>query len=38
MYFSFSITIHLGLEKESELVFLGLEHMETMLQRIITYP
>lgn len=38
MYFSFSITIHLGLEKESELAFLGLEHMETMLQRIITYP
>ena len=37
MYFSLSITLPLGLEKDSELIFLGLEHMETMLQRIITH-
>lgn len=37
MYVSLSVTIHLGLEKDSKLVSLGLEHMETMMQRIITH-
>lgn len=32
MYFSLSIAIHLGLEKNTKLIFLGCEHMQTMLQ------
>lgn len=35
MHFSLSIAIHLGLEKNSKLIFLGCEHMQTMMQILI---
>lgn len=34
MYFSLSIAIHLGLGKDSEMISLGFEHVDTVLQRI----
>lgn len=35
MYFSLSIAIHLGLEKNTKLIFPGHEHMQTKLQILI---
>lgn len=35
MYFNLSIAIHLGLEKNTKLLVLGCEHMQTMLQIFI---